>query len=480
MLIHILYNTNKADIETIYPENHIMNITDNIALFIFRRDLRLIDNTALIHAVAAGYQVIPCFIFDPQQVGQKNSFRSTNSIQFMLQSLQELQTQIIQHNGHLLLLYGSSSDIVLQLLTQLPIQAVYSNKDYTPFSLQRDAALEILCKKLNRAFIQYDDALLNSPNAITNKSNNPYTVFTPFYKACNKISVEQPNYIKKYTFYSAQINTQHITTTTEQLNKIPSNNQLITGGRLAANTLLKNLSAQKNYITTHDIPAHPTTHLSAHLKFGTVSVREVYYAIAQELGKIHPLIRQLYWRDFYTHIAYHFPHVFGHPFNAKYNNLRWSSNKEHFIRWCTGTTGFPIVDAGMRELNATGFMHNRVRMIVASFLVKDLHINWQWGEKYFAQQLVDYDPAVNNGNWQWVASTGCDPQPYFRIFNPWLQQKKFDAQCKYIKRWVPELRAVDSKTIHSWYKAQQPLNSYPLPIVDHTKEAWLAKKLFSK
>ncbi len=220
-----------------------------------------------------------------------------------------------------------------------------------------------------------------------------------------------------------------------------------------------------------------TSRLSAHLKFGTCSVREVYYAIVQQLSPEHPLLRQLYWRDFFTHIAFHYPHVFGKAFHPQYDNLVWDNNRGHFQRWAEGTTGFPIVDAGMRELNATGFMHNRVRMIVASFLTKDLHISWRWGERYFAQHLVDYDPAVNNGNWQWAASTGCDAQPYFRIFNPWLQQQKFDPDCQYIYRWIPELNGIPATIIHKWYSKHVDA-PYPAPMLDHARESQIAKERY--
>jgi deoxyribodipyrimidine photo-lyase len=189
----------------------------------------------------------------------------------------------------------------------------------------------------------------------------------------------------------------------------------------------------------------------------------------KEHGKDCTFIKELIWRDFFTYIAYHFPHVFKGAFYKKYDLLKWENNKKKFLLWCNGKTGFPIVDAGMRELNETGYMHNRVRMIVASFLVKDLHISWQWGERYFANHLIDYDPSVNNGNWQWCASTGCDAQPYFRIFNPWLQQKKFDKDCIYIKKWIPELEEVDNKIIHEVYK--HSVDNYPAPCVDHSIES---------
>jgi deoxyribodipyrimidine photo-lyase len=203
-------------------------------------------------------------------------------------------------------------------------------------------------------------------------------------------------------------------------------------------------------------------------------VREAYHAIKRQLGGENPLLRQLYWRDFLTHIAYHFPKVFGHAFIDKFDTLVWDNDREKFQAWADGKTGFPIVDAGMRELNATGFMHNRVRMITASFLVKDLHISWRWGERYFAQHLVDYDPCVNNGNWQWAASTGCDAQPYFRIFNPWLQQQKFDPQGHYLYQWLPELRNVPIKTIHQW-EAKHYGDFYPAPIVKHSEAVAVTK-----
>ena len=199
----------------------------------------------------------------------------------------------------------------------------------------------------------------------------------------------------------------------------------------------------------------------------------------KNLGQASPLISQLYWRDFFTHIAYFSPFVFGQPFKERYKKLHWRNDKDQFEAWCSGLTGFPIIDAGMRQLNETGYMHNRVRLLVGSFLVKDLHIDWRLGEQYFAQKLVDYDPAVNNGNWQWVASTGTDSQPYFRIFNPWLQQKKFDSDCKYIKRWVPEIATISPKIIHTWFKSHTLYaNKYPEPIVDHTAESLLSKQLY--
>jgi deoxyribodipyrimidine photo-lyase len=249
------------------------------------------------------------------------------------------------------------------------------------------------------------------------------------------------------------------------------------GGRNEGLKILNQIQTHKNYERERDFPAiKGTTNLSAHIKFGTVSIREVYHAIKQIDN--FALLRQLYWRDFYIHIGFHFPHVFKGSFRPKYDRLDWKYDKSLFTIWCEGNTGFPIVDAGMRQLNSTGWMHNRVRMIVASFLTKDLLINWQWGERYFKEKLVDYDISVNNGNWQWAASTGCDPAPYFRIFNPWLQQKKFDPYCDYIKSFIPELRDYNPRIIHNLFKTHPQKLNYPKPIVNHSVMREKAKLMF--
>ena len=318
------------------------------------------------------------------------------------------------------------------------------------------------------------DILLNEPEQAVKIDKTPYKVFTAFYNHARQFPVALPQALDKRNFLSADSGF-----TIDQLG-LPKAEPAIKGGRNQALAILDRLSDCADYQNTRDFPAlDATSKLSAHLKFGTCSVREVYYAILERLGSEHPLLRQLYWRDFFTHIAYHFPQVFGRAFLEKFANLHWDNNPDYFQAWCDGKTGFPIVDAGMRELNATGFMHNRVRMITASFLVKDLHIDWRWGERYFAQHLVDYDPCVNNGNWQWAASTGCDAQPYFRIFNPWLQQLKFDQDCRYIYRWLPELQAFPPKIIHQWDK-KHSVCSYPAPIIDHARESQLTKARFKE
>lgn len=461
-----------------------MSFANNNALFIFRRDLRVQDNTALAHALASSKKVLPCFIFDPRQIGQENSYRSENALQFMVDSLVDLEEQLKKYKAKLYFFYGKAEDVVEQLLRKKVCDAVYCNRDYTPFSLQRDDALKRVCTVYSCTFELSCDLLLHEPEDIVTTSGTPYTVFTPFFKNAAKLAVRQPCTILQAHSQWCTDAIPGALVLEEMAQKIAytrNKNIAAHGGTTQAIKILKNIERFKEYKKTRDYPALATTGLSPHLKFGTVSIRSVYYAIQDSLGTSHPLLQQLYWRDFFTHVAYHSPFVFGAAYREKYNNLWWSNNKEHFERWCTGTTGFPIVDAGMRQLNETGFMHNRVRMITASFLVKDLHIDWRMGEHYFATRLVDYDPAVNNGNWQWAASTGCDAQPYFRIFNPWLQQKKFDPACEYIKTWVPELKTMSPALLHSWNVQHAKIkHEYYAPIIDHAQESKRAKELYKK
>lgn len=450
------------------------------SLFIFRRDLRTHDNTGLVQANALSDTVIPCFILDPRQLGSRNKYKSDNCIQFMIESLQDLDSDLKKHKTALYLFKGEAHDVVDDLIKNESIDAVFCNRDYTPFSIERDNALKKICEKNKAAFHQYSDALLHEPEEIKTKNGTPYLMFTPFFKyAYTNLIVRSPQRSTTFIFYRQKIKNSLSLAAIKK----PHNNLIAChGGRTHGLKILKKIDQYADYQKVRDFPAlNATTHLSPHNKFGTVSIREVYYAIQKKLGSSHGLIRELYWRDFFTHIAFHFPTIFGKSFKKQYEKLMWKNNKKDFDAWCQGKTGFPIVDAGMRELNATGYMHNRVRMITASFLVKDLHIDWRWGERYFATKLVDYDPSVNNGNWQWVASTGCDAQPYFRIFNPWLQQKKFDADCIYIKKWIPELKSLPSNIIHTWFKKAKTISlDYPAPLIQHESEAVLSKNIYSK
>jgi deoxyribodipyrimidine photo-lyase len=441
------------------------------SLFIFRRDLRAQDNSALNLAISTSDKVLPCFIFDPRQI-TKHSYQSQPALQFMMQSLADLELGFQAIDSKLALYDDLPVEVIKQVIQQHSIQALFVNRDYTPFSRTRDSELAQICQDLNIDFQVVADCLLTEPEQALKSDHTPYKVFTAFYNNARHFNVPLPNALKKASFIKVDRESR-IGKSSFTQSKTPENS--ILGGRKQALAILEQLANQADYQTQRDYPfLDATSHLSAHLKFGTCSVREVYYAIVQQLGSEHPLLRQLYWRDFFSHIAFHYPHVFGKAFHSQYDNLVWDNNRDYFQRWADGNTGFPIVDAGMRELNATGFMHNRVRMIVASFLVKDLHISWRWGERYFAQHLVDYDPAVNNGNWQWAASTGCDAQPYFRIFNPWLQQQKFDLDCQYIYRWIPELSDVPATIIHKWHSKHSG-TTYPAPMIDHAHESQIAK-----
>lgn len=450
------------------------------SMFLFRRDLRLEDNTGLIFALRCSESVIPSFIFTPEQI-ERNPYRGDSCLQFMIESLEELGERLREKNGKLYLFLGKPEEVVSECIRKNKIDAVVVNRDYTPYSIQRDRKIEAVCKKLGTSFHSFDDALLHPPEATLKANGDPYTVFSPFFQRTNKIGVNKPTIIRRGRLSSEKIAQAYDHRIFGKL--LLQRRAQAKGGRSSALRLLRDLNKFEKYSVERDFPAlDATTHLSPHLKFTTSSPREVYAAIVRTLGEHTDLIRSLYWRDFFTSICYFFPRVLGSSFHEKFDKVSWSYDQRDFGRWCEGTTGFPIVDAGMRQLHETGSLHNRVRMIVASFLIKDLHIDWRWGEKYFARSLIDYDPAVNNGNWQWVASTGCDAQPYFRIFNPWLQQRKFDPDCAYIKKWIPELKGYSAEVIHNWQiKKQSPSSfTYPSPMVDHTVEAKKALSLYKK
>jgi deoxyribodipyrimidine photo-lyase len=450
------------------------------ALHVFRRDLRLKDNTALLYALENAEKVIPCFILDKRQI-EENEYRSSHAVQFMAASLADLDRQLRKEKGRLYLFYGTAEEIVEILVSSHEIDLVTVNRDYTPFSQKRDAKIQSLCHRKNVAYASHGDALLHEPDAFHKDDLTPYIIFTPFLKKARVIPVRKPVTTTHANYYSKTIEMEKEKKILDQI--VPQKNPRIAvnGGRNEALTLVDNLSTLSDYASRREYPAHDaTSHLSAHIKFGTVSVREVYHRINSLFGGAHTLITELYWRDFFTHIIYHFPRVLDGSFRQKYDAINWSNDKKLFSAWCQGNTGYPLVDAGMRELRTTGYMHNRARMVTASFLVKDLHIDWRWGEKYFAQRLIDYDPGVNNGNWQWAASTGCDAQPYFRIFNPWRQQKKYDPACAYIKKWIPELKELSPKEIHG-LETPRPRKelAYPSPIVDHKAASRAAKAMYA-
>jgi deoxyribodipyrimidine photo-lyase len=398
----------------------------------------------------------------------------------MIESLEELASEIAKQGGKLIVLHGEPGKTLSQLIEELSIDAVFVNKDYSPYSRKRDKELEGICNAANAAFSAHSDLLLVDPETFGKDDGRPYTVFTPFFKKASKLEIRPP---KKSSYERLASPKKLSLPQADPRAFFPSDaapKRLSTGGRQEGLRLLRRAATLSEYDSERNLPGlQGTSLLAPHNKFGTLSVREIYHSIAEKLGKEHSLIRELFWRDFFTHIAWHFPHVFGHAFHREYDKLEWSNDKKLFAKWCEGNTGFPIVDAGIRELVQTGFMHNRVRMIVASFLVKDLHVSWQLGEEFFAQHLTDYDPCVNNGSWQWAASTGCDAQPYFRIFNPWLQQKRFDPDCIYIKKWVPELASLKPKQIHELYEEDMfRAVDYPRPMVEHATQKVIAEQMF--
>ena len=445
-------------------------------IFIFRRDLRLFDNNGLFHAIKNYDKIIPIFIFTPEQVTDKNKFKSENAIQFMVESLRELDSDLRKYKSKLHLFYGDNIKVLKKIIKKIDVKAIVFNMDYTMYALKRDKSIEKLCKENEIECSIIEDYLLEKMGTFNKNDGNPYTVFTPFKNNGLKFAVDKPN---KYKIKNLTRSNKLLTTDYIKYTENP--NALVRGGRKLALFMLDRVNDQKKYNKTRNTVSLKTTRLSAYIKFGCVSIREVFWKFKKDLGLKNDLIGQLYWREFYYYIAYHFPRVLmGENYNKKYDKLKWTNSKSKFIKWSKGETGYPIVDAGMRELNETGYMHNRARLITSNFLNRMLGMDWRIGEMYFATKLLDYDPSVNNGNWQWIASTGVDPKPYFqRLFNPWLQSKKYDSDAKYIKKWVPELEKVPANEIHEWYKYYKNYDNYIKPIVDYKEARKASIKMYT-
>jgi deoxyribodipyrimidine photo-lyase len=408
-----------------------------------RRDLRLNDNAALYHALKCGHQVLPVFIFD-KNILDKLDNKKDKRVDFIHQTITELKTKLQSKGSDILVYYQSAEEAWKQITEQYNVHAVYTNHDYEPYGIERDEIIKNLLTSKGITFHSYKDQCIFEKDEITKDDGKPYTVFTPYSKKWKARLTDF--YIKEYpcdkyfgAFYPIN-----------QTLPLPSLKEMGFGATNA--TFPSTEVAQviiKNYDKTRNFPAiHGTSRLGIHLRFGTISIRE---KATKALSLNETFLNELIWRDFYMMILYHFPHVATRSFRKEYDSIEWRNNEADFGAWCQGKTGYPIVDAGMRELNTTGYMHNRVRMIVASFLTKHLLIDWRWGEAYFAQKLLDFDLSANNGGWQWAAGSGTDAAPYFRVFNPALQTEKFDKQGEYIKKWVPELLTPD----------------YPKPIVQH-------------
>lgn len=423
----------------------------NVIVFWFRRDLRLHDNVGLSYALKRsselGLRVVPLFIFD-RNILEKLTDKSDRRVGFIHSALQAMHRELILQGSSMLVRHGSPEEVWEQLFREFSIVEVVTNNDYEQYARERDTSIKALATRNGAVFTSCKDQVIFEKQELLTGENRPYTVFTPFSKKWKSTLTDdhiQEHPTQKHLSGFWQTETQ----------PFPELEMIGFVSSASANTVpfpdkILREELIRNYDKTRDFPAElGTTRLSVHLRFGTISIRECVRA-ARALNETW--LNELIWRDFYMQILWNFPRVETSAFKPEYDRIPWRNSTEDFEAWCAGKTGYPIVDAGMRELNATGFMHNRVRMITASFLTKHLLIDWRWGERYFAAKLLDYDLAANNGGWQWAASTGCDAAPYFRIFNPASQTSKFDPKHAYIKRWVPELNSFD----------------YPEPIVEHT------------
>jgi len=415
-------------------------MNEKVTLFWHRRDLRMEDNCGLFHALKSDFPVQPIFIFDTNILEKlpENDAR----VSFIHQELQSIQKGYLERGTSLDVRFGNPLEIWKQLTEDYAIGLVYANRDYEPYALDRDKAVFELLKSKEIPFKGKKDHVIFEKNEVVKKDGKPYTVYTPY----SKIWKEKFSSGKFETYPSDQINNWH----KREVKKIPTLEEMgFTKTNIPFPSREVKNDIEKNYHNTRDIPSKAgTSRLSVHLRFGTISIRQLIAQTKELNGKY---LNELIWREFYQQILWHFPDVVTQNFSRKYDGVKWRKSEEDFKKWCEGKTGYPIVDAGMRELNQTGHMHNRVRMITASFLTKHLLIDWRWGEAYFAEKLLDFELASNNGGWQWAAGTGVDAAPYFRIFNPYAQTNKFDKNMDYIKKWVPEVTTSD----------------YPTAIVEH-------------
>ena len=397
-----------------------------VSFFWFRRDLRLEDNVGLFHALKSKYTVIPLFIFDDAILDSLPY--NDPRVGFIYENLSKINTQLLKIESALLVKKGKTLAVWELLLTEFDIKEVFFNKDYEPYAIKRDSAICELLETNNAIPFSFKDQVIFEEKEITKADGLPYTVYTPF----------KNKWLEKYKSM-APVLEYDATDVFSNFHKcdfvFPSLEQI---GFEKSPIKVKphNLKFIANYQDIRDFPAlDQTSYLSPHLRFGTVSIRKL---VNWAFHKNDVFLSELIWREFFMQILFSFPRVVTQNFKSAYDGIQWRNNEEDFKRWCTGTTGYPMVDAGMRQLNETGHIHNRVRMVVASFLCKHLLIQWQWGEAYFAEKLLDYDLSANVGNWQWAAGTGCDAAPYFRVFNPEIQQKKFDEKGIYIRKWIKE------------------------------------------
>jgi len=448
------------------------------AIHWFRRDLRITDNSALYHASQKG-DVIPVYILSSWK--KKHAWTGPNRQHFLCGCLESLAKNIETISGKLIIREGRAIEALEQLIQETGATAVFFNQDPDPFGKDTEEKLAALCTELGVECHGYHDATLHGPSEILTQSDTPYKVYSPYSR--NWLSREKPSPLSKPKFLNTPSGISSLDLpTVDHWGLQATDADLPEPGERAARNRIKHVVSDiiRDYSERRDIPSvNGTSRLSQDLRFGLISIRTLYRMLDDELKSargaprhsIEIFIKELAWREFYFAILHHFPHVIDHEFNQDWKGLPWDKPGENFEKWKTGSTGFPIIDAGMRQLLKTGFIHNRVRMITAMFLTKDLHIDWKIGESHFMQHLTDGEIASNNGGWQWSAGTGADAAPYFRIQNPWSQTKKHDPKGEYIKRWIPELKDIDPKKFQSPPENDEPLaKGYPLPCVDHKTE----------
>jgi deoxyribodipyrimidine photo-lyase len=465
----------------------------------FRRDLRLQGNLNLQENFEKlEGRVLGLFCIDSSILNRSDI--SFNRFAFLLKTLAVLQKEMRILGGDLLVVDQKPQDFftALQKLKQVP-SVVSFGRDYEPFAVKRDLKITKIIEKSGSDIICGRDHLIFEPGEILKDDGGYYQVFTPYakkwfqklhnFESQERLKAQSNEFFKKGTAFKIKwselgFNFHDALDKVQKLNEKNVTVQLPQAGHEAARKVLKDFKSKiKVYNSDRDFPSlNGTSHLSVYLKNGSISPAQIVHElnltrVQLTAGGPPTFLKEIVWREFYYSILFHRPDVESGPFLTQYKNLKWSDNQQWFKKWCEGNTGFPIVDAGMRQLNQTGWMHNRVRMIVASFLVKDLLINWQWGENYFMKTLLDGDLAANNGGWQWAASTGCDPQPYFRIFNPWMQAAKFDPDAGYIKKYIPELSKLSAKEIHS-PDGRMSVKKYPRPLVDHKFQSAQAIQLY--
>lgn len=464
----------------------------------FRRDLRDYDHAALYHALKSSRHVYCAFVFDTE-ILDKLTDRQDRRVEFIWESVRELKSALQEKGGDLIVLHGNAKHELPKLAKTLQVNAVFTNHDYEPDAIARDTHVRDQLKNENIDFHHFKDQVIFEKDEVLSISGKPYSVFTPYKNMWLK--TVNDFFLRAYPVdsYIKNLAQAEFTDGSGELMSLESmgfartnlSEMRLPTGMSGAAKLFADFSERiQRYKEARDFPGvKGVSYLSVHLRFGTVSIRHLARTAMQIGGAgAETWLSELIWRDFYFQILHHNPQVAaGKAFKAEFESLPFPNNEEYFQAWCDGRTGYPLVDAAMRQLNNTGFMHNRLRMVAASFLVKDLLIDWRWGERYFAEKLIDFDFSANNGGWQWAASTGCDAQPWFRIFNPITQSERFDANGKFIRKYVPELARCNDKEIHApWLMSatrQDAINTvigqdYPQPIVNHGTQRELALSLY--